>query len=48
MNYEKIDGGVFKQYVELIISMSTDLLMNKIDPKTYIQNLKLIIDKFDK
>lgn len=34
-----------KQFVELIISMSTDFLMGKITKETYISNLEMIVKR---
>ena len=36
------------KFAELLISMSTDFLLNKINWKTYITNLKMISDRLNK
>ena len=52
---ERIERGAdttndieFRKHIELIISMSTDFLMNKLTKETYLANLKMITRKLSK
>ena len=40
-----MDEKEFKKYVELIMSMCTDFLMDGIDRKTFETNLKLVSER---
>jgi len=43
-----MDDADFKKYVELIMSMCTDYLMDTLSKETFISNIKLMLDKIER